>query len=173
MTTELKSAYTFENFVVGDHNRLAYDTARNAVDHPGSYIFLYIYGGEGLGKTHLLHAIGQEARNQGRLVLYLTAEEFRARVLWTIQNNERDYFQERFGSLNFLLLDDIDSLGQTEEAQERLFHWFNTLYSDGCQIVITGRRHPRSMPLLEERLKNRLEWGLITGINPPVQNSSC
>ncbi|MBI4036785.1 chromosomal replication initiator protein DnaA [Candidatus Daviesbacteria bacterium] len=168
MVDTLIEEYTFENFVVGGSNRLAHAGALSVTERSDRrYNPLYVYGDKGLGKTHLLHAIGHRARSEGGLVLYLTAEEYRNKVLWSVRNNEPDYFRARYYSLNFLLFDDASDLGQMEEVQERFFHWFNTLHLDRSQIVIAGSRHPRSMPLLDDRLRSRFEWGLVTEITPP------
>lgn len=153
MIVELNPEYTFITFVTGPSNNLALWKAQEVVEKPGIRNPLYIYGGPGLGKTHLLHAIGQEAQSRGSLVRYLTAQQSVHRVSRFIPN--------------YLLFDDIDDLDGTKEAQERFFHWFNTLYTNECQIVITGNRHPLSMPLLDDRLRNRLQGGSVAQITSP------
>ena len=169
--------YTFDNFVVGVSNQLAYYAACAVADGNGAggdgapgasgYNPLAIYSGPGLGKTHLLHAIGNCARRQGRAVLYVTSEQFTNEFISAINRRAMREFRDRYRSLDLLLLDDVQFLAGKEQTQESLFHTFNDLHQAGAQIVLTSDRPPQSIAPLEERLRSRFQWGLMADIQPP------
>jgi len=172
----LHKDYTFEEFVVGKSNELAYAACKNVASNPGkAYNPLYIYGGVGLGKTHLLHAIGHELiKNfQDRIkIIYTSAEKFTNEVIFAIQNAQSntdliDRFHKKYRNTDVLLIDDIQFLAGKERTQEEFFHTFNALYEAGKQIVITSDVPPRDLPTLEDRLRTRFEAGLIADITPP------
>ena len=159
--------YTFSSFIVGDSNRLAHAAALAVAENPGgSYNPLFIYGGVGLGKTHLLHAIGNKTYERMK-VLYTTAEQFTNEFILAIKERRTEDFREKYRTVDILLIDDIHFIAGKEQTQEGIFHTFNDLHNAGKQIVISSDRHPRSLPLLEERLRSRFEWGLIVDIQPP------
>ncbi|MGH9465452.1 MAG: chromosomal replication initiator protein DnaA [Thermoanaerobaculia bacterium] len=162
--------YTFEKFVVGSSNQFAHAAARSIGDKPGgSYNPFFLYGGVGLGKTHLLHAIGHQIRaRQAHLqVLYLPAEHFVNELITSLRFNRMQEFRERYRSIDVLMVDDIQFLANKERTQEEFFHTFNTLYTRQRQIVLTSDASPRHLRDLEERLRSRFEWGLIADIQPP------
>ncbi|MBN1632203.1 MAG: chromosomal replication initiator protein DnaA [Thermoleophilia bacterium] len=166
----LLDKYTFETFVIGPSNRFAHAAALAAAETPGrQYNPLFIYGGVGLGKTHLLQAIGNYAvRNHPALkVRYLTLETFTNDFINSLRDNSSEDFKTRYRSVDLLLIDDIQFLQKKEQTQEEFFHTFNTLYDAQKQIVITSDRHPKGLATLEDRLVSRFEWGLITDIQPP------
>ena len=164
----LNAKYTFDSFVVGSSNQLAYSAARAVCEAPGQdYNPLFIYSGVGLGKTHLLHAIGHQCAAQGMSVLYATSEQFTNDFISAILNRTTEAFRRRYRSVQVLLMDDVQFLSGKEQTNEGFFHTFNDLHNSGHQMVITSDRPPRSLALLEDRLRSRFEWGLTTDIQPP------
>ena len=160
--------YSFNNFVVGDSNRLAFSAAQAVADAPGqAYNPLFLYSGVGLGKTHLLHAIGQEAARNGNTVLYVSSEQFTNDFISAIRNRTTEEFRQRYRSVQVLLIDDVQFMSGKEQTQEGFFHTFNDLHTAGYQIVLTSDRPPKALALLEDRLRSRFEWGLIADIQPP------
>lgn len=161
--------YTFAEFIVGSGNRLAHASALACVDRPGQvYNPLVLYGGVGVGKTHLLQAIGQEAIDQGRgLVLYTTSEAFMNELIVAIRNGATEAFRERYRSVDFLLLDDIQFIAGKEATQVEFFHTFNALHQARKQVVLSSDRPPTELKVLEARLRSRFEWGLMVDMQPP------
>ena len=160
--------YGFNSFVVGPSNRLAFSAAQAVVEAPGKiYNPLFIYSGVGLGKTHLLHAIGQASTDQGLDALYVSSEQFTNEFISAIRNRTTEEFRSRYRSVQVLLIDDIQFMSGKEQTQEGFFHTFNDLHNSGQQIVITSDRPPKTLALLEDRLRSRFEWGLIADIQPP------
>ncbi|MBI4926503.1 MAG: chromosomal replication initiator protein DnaA [Anaerolineae bacterium] len=160
--------YTFDNFVVGASNRLAHAACGAVADNPAnSYNPLFLYGGVGLGKTHLLHAIGNAAHAKGLQVLYVSSEEFTNDLINAIRTHNTPAFRERYRSIDVLLIDDIQFIAGKESTQEEFFHTFNTLHGQLKQIVLSSDRPPKAMVTLEERLRSRFEWGLTADIQPP------
>ncbi|MEM7050213.1 MAG: chromosomal replication initiator protein DnaA [Acidobacteriota bacterium] len=167
---QFNSKYIFETFVVGNSNQFAHAAARAVAESPShSYNPLFLYGGVGLGKTHLLHAIAHEIldkRPQLR-VMYLAAEQFVNELINSIRFDRMPAFRERYRTIDVLLIDDIQFLANKERTQEEFFHTFNTLYTSQKQIILSSDSSPRQIPTLEERLRSRFEWGLIADIQPP------
>jgi chromosomal replication initiator protein len=166
----LNPKYTFEKFVVGSSNQFAHAAAMGAADIPGkTYNPLFIYGGTGLGKTHLMHAIGHSIKQRSRhlRVSYITSEKFMNELINAIRYDKTDSFREKYRSIDVLLMDDVQFFAGKERTQEEFFHTFNTLHNNQKQIVITSDCPPREIPTLEERLHSRFEWGLIADIEPP------
>jgi chromosomal replication initiator protein len=160
--------YTFESFVVGSSNRLAHAAALGVAQNPGhGYNPLFIYGGAGLGKTHLLQAIGHIAQANNVRVLYVSGEKFTIDFINAIRQQKTDEFRSKYRGVDMLMIDDIHFISGKEQTAESFFHTFNELHNSSRQIVITSDRSPKSMPLLEDRLCSRFEWGLIVDIKPP------
>ncbi len=165
-----KSKYTFDTFVIGAGNRFAHAAALAVAETPGVvYNPLFVYGGVGLGKTHLLHAVGQYVEDQdpSMRTRYVTCENFTNDFINSVRDNAPLEFQKRYRENDVLLIDDIHFLEGKVETQEAFFHTFNALYEENKQIVITSDRHPKYIPTLENRLVSRFEWGLVTDIQPP------
>lgn len=169
-TTSLNLKYTFDKFVVGTGNEFANAAAKSVAESPGSaYNPLFLYGGVGLGKTHLMHAIGHsiKQRSPSSRVAYITSELFMNELIHAIRFDKTPAFRDKYRSIDVLLLDDVQFMAGKERTQEEFFHTFNTLYNDQKQIVISSDCPPREIPTLEERLHSRFEWGLIADIEPP------
>ena len=168
--SDLNPRYTFETFVIGESNRLARATAESIAKNPGTQYNPYvIYGGVGLGKTHLMHAIGNGIRRQHpkARVLYTTSEQFVNEFIAGLQNNALDSFRARYRSLDCLLIDDIQFLIAKDRSEQEFFHTFNALFDSRKQIVVSSDRSPKEMSPLEQRLISRLEWGFVADIKPP------
>ena len=164
----LNPRYTFESFVVGPSNRLAFSAAQAVAETPGvAYNPLFLYSGAGLGKTHLLQAIGRTCAMRGMSVLYVTSEQFTNEFITAIRNRTTEDFRKRYRSVQMLLVDDVQFLSGKEQTHEGFFHTFNDLHNSGNQVVVSSDRPPRALPLMEERLRSRFEWGLIADIQPP------
>jgi chromosomal replication initiator protein len=166
----LNARYTFDQFVIGASNRFAHAAALSVAESPGrSYNPLFIYGPAGLGKTHLLHAIGHHVRTvfRNKRVRYVSTESFMNEFVDAIRAKAMPGFKRRYRDLDVLLIDDIQFLERTQELQEEFFHTFNQLHSEGGQIVISSDRAPKAIGSLEDRLRTRFEWGLITDVQPP------
>jgi len=162
--------YTFANFVVGASNQFAHASCLAVANQPGNhYNPLFLYGGVGLGKTHLVNAIGHKvlAKSPHFKVVYLASESFMNELIASLRRNRMDHFKTHFRNVDMLILDDVQFLAGKERTQEEFFHTFNSLYEAHKQIVITSDRFPKEIPGLEDRLRNRFEWGLIADIQPP------
>ena len=169
-TTNLNPKYTFSSFVVGNNNRFAHAAALAVAEAPASsYNPLFIYGGVGLGKTHLMHAIGNEIlrNNKNSKILYVTSEVFTNQLINAIKDNTTDQFRTKYRNIDVLLIDDIQFIAGKERIQEEFFHTFNTLYESGKQIILSSDKPPKDISLLEDRLKSRFEWGIIADISNP------
>lgn len=168
--SNLNPKYTFDTFVVGNNNRFAHAAALAVAEAPAkSYNPLFVYGGSGLGKTHLMHAIGNEVlRNNKTLnVLYVDSEKFTNQLINAIKDSKTEQFKNKYRNIDVLLIDDIQFIAGKERIQEEFFHTFNSLHGSGKQIIISSDRPPKDIQLLEDRLKSRFEWGLIADISNP------
>jgi len=168
--TNLIPRYRFESFVVGQSNRFAWAAAMAVAEQPGAhYNPLFIYGGAGLGKTHLLNAVGHQALEMypDLVVRYISSENFLNDFIDSIRRKRPDDFKQRYRNVDILLLDDVQFFEGKEQILEEFFHTFNSLYMSGKQMVISSDRHPRNLSTLEDRLRSRFEWGLLTDIQPP------
>ncbi len=162
--------YNFENFVVGASNQFAHAASLAVANQPGEhYNPLFIYGGVGLGKTHLINAIGHRIveKRASLKVVYLSSESFMNELIASLRRDKMDEFKTRFRNIDALIVDDVQFIGGKERTQEEFFHTFNSLYESHKQIIITSDKFPKEIPELEDRLRNRFEWGLIADIQPP------
>lgn len=169
-TNNLIPRYTFENFVIGSSNQFAHAASIAVANQPGEhYNPFFIYGGVGLGKTHLVNAIGHKAavKRPVMKVLYLSSESFMNELIASLRRDKMDEFKTKFRNIDILILDDVQFIAGKERTQEEFFHTFNSLYESHKQIVITSDKFPKEIPGLEDRLRNRFEWGLIADIQPP------
>src|SRR5262245_27296242 len=168
--TNLIAKYTFENFVIGASNQFAHAACVAVANQPGDhYNPLFIYGGVGLGKTHLVNAIGHQAVAQrpNAKIVYLSSESFMNELIASLRRDRMDEFKKKFRNVDLLILDDVQFIAGKERTQEEFFHTFNSLYESHKQIVITSDKFPKEIPGIEDRLRNRFEWGLIADIQPP------
>jgi chromosomal replication initiator protein len=164
----LNARYTFDSFVVGQSNRLAHAASLAIVDHPGNaYNPLFLYGGVGLGKTHLLHAVGHAVTERGSDVVYVSSERFTNELIESIRQHRTDDFRMKYRNAAVLLIDDVQFIAGKERTEEEFFHTFNAIHEAGGQIVLSSDRPPRAMTILEDRLRSRFEWGLIADIQAP------
>jgi chromosomal replication initiator protein len=169
-STNLIAKYTFENFVIGASNQFAHAACVAVANQPGDhYNPLFIYGGVGLGKTHLVNAIGHQAVAQrpSAKIVYLSSESFMNELIASLRRDRMDEFKRKFRNVDLLILDDVQFIAGKERTQEEFFHTFNSLYESHKQIVITSDKFPKEIPGIEDRLRNRFEWGLIADIQPP------
>jgi chromosomal replication initiator protein len=164
----LNYKYTFDQFIVGASNRLAHAASLAVAENPAdAYNPLFLYGGVGLGKTHLLQAVAQYALSRDKQVIYTTSEAFTNDLINAIRSQSTELFREKYRNTDFLLIDDIQFIAGKESTQEEFFHTFNTLHSSGGQIVLSSDRPPKAITTLEDRLRSRFEWGLLADVQPP------
>ncbi len=164
----LNPSHSFSNFMVGGSNQFAYAGVKSASEHPGTtYNPIFIYGGVGLGKTHLMQAAGNVLQNEGKIVIYTTVEQFLNDFIRHVRNKTMERFQEKYRKCDVLLIDDIQFLSGKEGIQEEFFHTFEALKGAGKQIIMTADKHPKKIGGLEARLQSRFEWGLVADIQPP------
>jgi chromosomal replication initiator protein len=164
----LNPSHTFDNFMVGGSNQFAYAAVKSVSENAGKvYNPLFIYGGVGLGKTHLMQAAGNVFQNQGKIVIYTTVEQFLNDFIRNVRNKTMERFQEKYRKCDVLLIDDIQFLSGKEGIQEEFFHTFEALKGAGKQIILTADKHPKKIGGLEKRLQSRFEWGLVADIQPP------
>ncbi|MBP9695010.1 MAG: chromosomal replication initiator protein DnaA [Candidatus Magasanikbacteria bacterium] len=164
----LNPKYTFETFIVGKNNELAHAAAKAVAERPGeAYNPLFIYGGVGLGKTHLIQGIGHAllAKNPNTKILYVSSEKFMNEFVTAVKEGHAKEFKDRYRNVDLLLIDDFQFIGGKEQTQEEFFHTFNELHQQGKQVVMTSDRPPKQIPALEDRLRSRLEWGMIADIS--------
>jgi chromosomal replication initiator protein len=177
----LNPRYTFNTFIVGKSNKLAHATSLAVAENPGRiYNPLFLYGGVGLGKTHLLHAIGHAGEGAGLTVLYTTSEKFTNEIINAIRFQKTDEFRAKYRRIDILLVNDIQFIAGKESTEEEFFHTFNTLHNANKQIVVTSDRPPKAISSLQDRLRSRFEWGLLADVQPPeyehrlaILNSKC
>ena len=167
-STILNPTYTFDNFIIGSSNQLAYTIAKSVAEKPGKvYNPLFIYGSTGLGKTHLINAIGNYAIKNNKIIIYATSEQFLNDYTYNAKNQTMDRFRNKYRKCDFLLIDDVQFFSRKEQTQEEFFHTFNELYTNEKQIVLTSDKPPKKIAGLEERLQSRFEWGMMADIQPP------
>jgi len=164
----LNPSHSFDNFMVGGSNQFAYAAVKSASENPGKvYNPVFIYGGVGLGKTHLMQAAGNVLQNEGKTVIYTTVEQFLNDFIRHVRNKTMERFQEKYRKCDVLLIDDVQFLSNKEGIQEEFFHTFEALKGAGKQIILTADKHPKKIGGLEVRLQSRFEWGLVADIQPP------
>ncbi len=167
-STLLNPSYTFESFVVGSSNQFAFTIAQAVAENPGkNYNPVFLYGGVGLGKTHLLQAVGNKLQGEGKVVIYSTIEQFINDFTYNLRNQTMDRFRDKYRSCDLLMIDDVQFLSGKEETQKEFFHTFNELHAAGKQIVLTSDKNPKQIAGLEDRLKSRFVWGQVADIQPP------